>query len=197
MTLISMAVLLFFVLDPIGNIPIFLSALRSVPEERRRAIILRECGLAYALLVLFILVGKPFLALLHLSSVSLGIAGGVVLFLIALKMIFPTKEPIFGVHAEGEPLLFPLAVPTVAGPSAMATVLLLVSANPAGFWGCLGALTVAMGCSTVLLLFSGKIARVAGERVMVAAERLMGLILTAIAVEMLLGGVREFVRSLG
>ncbi|HWL53657.1 MAG TPA: MarC family protein [Chthoniobacteraceae bacterium] len=194
MTVVSMALLLFFVLDPIGNIPIFLAALRHVPLERHRRIVLRECALACSVLVIFMLIGRSFLKLLHLSQTSLGIAGGIILFLIALRMIFPRPEGIFGETLQSEPLLFPLAIPTVAGPSALATTLLLVSSNSLG--SALGALGLAMGLSTVILLSAGRIAKLAGPRVMTAVERLMGLILTAISVEMLLSGIRTFIESL-
>ena len=194
MTFISMAILLFFVIDPIGNIPIFLSALRQVPREHRRRVVLRECAIAFGVLLAFMFIGRPFLRLLHLSEPALGIAGGIILFLIALKMIFPTPEGLFGAVADGEPLLFPLAVPTVAGPSALATVLLLVSAHPVA--RCIGALVAVMGVTTAILLGAERIAALAGRRVMTAVERLMGLILTAIAVEMLLQGIRAALRTL-
>lgn len=197
MNFLSTTILLFLVIDPIGNIPIFLSALRSVPEERRLIVTLRECLLGFVILVLFALFGQVFLKLLHLSETSLGIAGGIILFLIAIKMIFPTSDHIFGSGAAGnEPLLFPLAVPTIAGPSALATVLLLASHEPNGFWTVMGAIGVSMAVSTLILAASGTIAKVVGRRVLTAAERLMGLILTAVAVEMLLQGIRTFVMSL-
>jgi len=195
MTFVSMTFLLFFVIDPIGNIPLFLNALRKVPPERQRAVILRECLLAFSVLVLFMLAGKGFLQLLQLSNTSLGMAGGIILFLIALRMIFPTSEQMFGVTSDAEPLLFPLAIPTVAGPSALATVLLLVSGNPGRLGVCLAALTLVMIVSTAILISAGRIASLVGSRVMTAAERLMGLILTAIAVEMFLQGIRAFITS--
>jgi len=193
---LTTAILLFLVIDPIGNIPIFLSALRSVPEERRLLITLRECALGFAILVLFMLFGRVFLHLLNLSEISLGIAGGIILFLIAIRMIFPTSDPIFGANTGAEPLLFPLAVPTIAGPSALATVLLLASRGPGGFWITLGAVAASMGLSTLILISAGTIAKLVGRRVLTAAERLMGLILTAVAVEMLLQGIRNFVLSM-
>ncbi len=196
MTFISMTFLLFFVLDPIGNIPLFLTALRKVPRERQRAVILRECLIAYGILVLFVFLGRPFLQALQLSETSLGIAGGIILFIIAIKMIFPTSEHLFGNNPDGEPFLFPLATPIIAGPSALATVLLLISSDPGGVWRCIASLTLVMILSTVILSFSGKIALLVGNRFMSAMERLMGLILTAIAVEMFLQGVRTFLQSL-
>ncbi len=196
MTFVSMTILLFFVLDPIGNIPIFLGALKNVPEARQQAVILRECALAFLLLLVFMFFGRPFLQALRLSETSLGIAGGLILFLIALRMIFPTREQLFGDTPGAEPLLFPLATPTIAGPSALATVLLLVSHEPARLWVCIGSLVAAMALTTGILVSAGRIAKLVGHSVMTAAERLMGLILTAVAVEMLLQGVRSFVQSL-
>lgn len=196
MNFLSTTILLFLVIDPIGNIPIFLAALRSVPEERRLFVTLRECLLGFVVLVLFMLFGRVFLQMLRLSETSLGITGGIILFLIAIRMIFPTSEHLFGETAGVEPLLFPLAVPTIAGPSALATVLLLASREPGGFWIVFAAVAVAMGLSTLILISSGAIAKLVGRRVLTAAERLMGLILTAVAVEMLLQGIRTFVLSL-
>ena len=196
MDFLSTTILLFLVIEPLGNIPIFLAVLRQVPEPRRIIITLRECLLGFVILVVFLLFGRVFLQLLRLSETSLGIAGGIILFLIAVRMIFPTSDHIFGEVAGAEPLLFPLAVPTIAGPSALATVLLLASRNPGGFWMVFGALTLAMALTTLILVSSDAIARWAGRRVITALERLMGLILTAVAVEMFLQGVRTFVWSL-
>ena len=196
MNFLSTTILLFLVIDPIGNIPIFLAALRPVPEERRLLVTLRECALGFGILVLFMLFGRVFLQMLHLSETSLGIAGGIILFLIAIRMIFPNSEPLFGGNAGAEPLLFPLAVPTIAGPSALATVLLLASREPGGFWITFAAVAVAMIFSTLIMASSGVIAKLVGRRVLAAAERLMGLILTAVAVELFLQGVRTFVLSL-
>jgi len=193
---LSTTILLFLVIDPIGNIPIFLASLRHVPEERRLAVTLRECFLGFAILVLFMLFGQVFLGMLHLSETSLGITGGIILFLIALRMIFPTSDHLFGETGSAEPLLFPLAVPTIAGPSALATVLLLTSRNPGGFWTVFAAVAVAMTLCTLILISAGALAKLVGRRVITASERLMGLILTAVAVEMFLQGVRTFVLSL-
>jgi len=189
-------ILLFFVIDPIGNIPLFLAALKNVDAARRPIVTLRECGLAFVVLVLFMSFGKGFLTVLQLTETSLGIAGGIILFLIALRMIFPTSDQLFAVTPAGEPLLFPLAIPTIAGPSALATVLLLASRNPGRLWVTMASLAVAMAVSTLILFSAGRIAALVGSRVLTAMERLMGLILTAVAVEMFLQGVRAFVLSL-
>ena len=189
-------VLLLIVCDPLGNIPIFVSALREVPRERRRAIILRECLIAFAVLVTFVFIGAPFLRLLGLSELSLQIGGGVVLMLVALRMVFPTGEGVYGQAPGGEPFIVPLAVPALAGPSALATVLLLVSRDPARLWQWVAAIAVVMAVSAAVLGFSERIMRLLGERVTLAFERLLGLVLAAIAVELILRGVKTFIGSL-
>jgi MarC family membrane protein len=195
-TFASAVVLLLIVCDPVGNIPIFVAALQDVPRQRRRAIILRECLIAFAVLVLFVFVGQSFLRLLGLSELSLQIGGGVVLMLVALRMVFPTPEGVFGHAPGGEPFIVPLAVPALAGPSALATVLLLVSRDPGRTWQWVGAIAVVMAASSVVLAFSEKIMRLLGERVTLAFERLLGLVLAALAVELILRGIKTFVAGL-
>jgi MarC family membrane protein len=193
---VSAIVILLLVMDPIGNVPLFVSLLRNVPPERRTRVIVRECAIAFAILLVFVLCGRFILVGLGLSDSSLTIAGGVILFLIALRMIFRHPEGIFGETVAGEPFIVPLATPSIAGPAAIATVVLLESRAPQRLLEWSAAVTVAMLATLVLLLFAERIARLAGERGLLAFERLMGLILTAIAVEMLLRGIQTFVRGL-
>ena len=193
---VSAVVLLLIVCDPVGNIPIFISALQDVPRERRRAIILRECLIAFGVLVVFAFVGGPFLRLLGLSELSLQIGGAVVLMLVALRMVFPTSEGVFGQTPGGEPFIVPLAVPALAGPSALATVLLLVSRDPGRIPQWVAAIGVVMAISALVLAFSERIMRLLGERVTLAFERLLGLVLAAIAVELMLRGVKTFIADL-
>lgn len=193
---VSAVVLLLIVCDPFGNIPIFISALHDVPRERRRTIILRECLVAFAVLVAFVFIGDPFLRLLGLSELSLQIGGGVVLMLVALRMVFPTPDGVFGRAPGGEPFIVPLAVPALAGPSALATVLLLVSRDPERLWQWVAAIAVVMAASALVLAFSERIMRFLDERVTLAFERLLGLVLAAIAVELILRGIKTFIASL-
>ena len=193
--LVSAIVLLVLVTDPFGNVPLAVAAMRGVPRERRLRVIARECLIAYALLLVFLFGGKAFLALMHLSEASLSIAGGVILFLIALRMIFPppradTAEP------TGEPLIVPLAIPAIAGPSALATVLLLVSQAPDRRLEWIGALCITMAVSAIILVLAERIQRVAGDRFVVALERLMGLVLVAMSIEMMLRGIKSFALQL-
>jgi MarC family membrane protein len=194
--LLSAAVVLVLVLDPFGNVPLVNAMLAGVPSPRRRFVILRECAIAFAVLALFMAFGRSFLDLMHLSETSVSIAGGVILFMIAIRMVFAHPEGLLGGPQRGEPLVVPLAVPLIAGPSALATVMLMASREPdkIGMWW--AALTAAMLATTVVLLAGERLQRWMGERAMQAVERLLGLILTAIAVEMLLGGIRAFVKGL-
>jgi len=195
-SLVSATVVLLLVVDPFGNIPVFVAALANTESSRRLGIVLRECAIAYVVLLAFTFVGAPFMRVLNLSQSSLGIAGGVILFLIALRMIFRHPGGIFGDKMDREPFIVPLAIPSIAGPSALATVLLLVSREPERIVDWITALSLALGISTSVLVFAERISRLVGERVVQAFQRLMGLILTAIAVEMLLRGIEQFVRQL-
>ena len=190
--LVSAFVLLFLVLDPLGNLPLVASLLKQVESSRRARVVIRECFIAYLMLLAFMFGGRQFLEMMHLSEISLSIAGGVILFMIAIRMVFKPDESVFGESLEHEPFIVPLAIPLIAGPSALATVMLMVSREPAkiGIW--IGAMTAAMLVSATLLVMGEKIEKWLGKRAMEAVERLMGLILTAIAVEMLLGGIKQF-----
>jgi len=196
MSLLSAVVLLILVFDPFGNIPYVVSALKSVPAPRRARVVMRECLIAYAVLVAFLFGGKTFLDLLGLSEMALTIAGGVILFLIALRMAFPGSENALGEVSHGEPLVVPIAIPAIAGPSALATVLVMASREPSRIGDWLVALTAAMAVSVVVLVSAERISRYLGERGIIAMERLMGLILTAIAIEMLLSGMQQFIAAL-
>lgn len=197
-TFVSATILLLLITDPIGNIPIFINSLRNVPVERRARIILREVLIAFCLLLAFMFLGKQFLALVNLSDLSLQIAGAVVLFLIALRMIFPSAHGAdeATLQDEGEPLIVPLAIPALAGPSAMATVMLLVSQAPERRVEWVMALVVTMVVCAIVLVLADRIQRILGERIVMAIERLMGLILVAIAVEMLLRGIKVLISQI-
>lgn len=192
----SALVILLLVMDPIGNIPLFVALLRNVDPARRARIVLRECAIAFGVLMVFVVSGTLILELLGLSGPSLQIAGGVILFLIALRMIFRRPEGVFGDAVDGEPFIVPLAIPSIAGPTAIATVVLLVSQAPHRMLEWSAAVTVATLITLLVLLAAERIAKLVGEQGLLAFERLMGLILTAIAVEMLLRGIQTFLRQL-
>ncbi|MDP9109551.1 MAG: MarC family protein [Pseudomonadota bacterium] len=190
-------ILLLLVTDPFGNVPLFVSALRTVPRERRWRVVVRECLIAFLLLLLFMFFGRHFLAALQLSDIALRIGGGVILFLIALRMVFPQPGGLFGdTETDHEPFIVPLAIPALAGPSALATVLLFGSNSMSEVLLHVAALSAVAVVWLVVLLSAERMQQVLGERAMIAFERLMGLILTAMAVEMLLAGIRAYVESL-
>lgn len=189
-TFASATILLLLITDPFGNIPIFANALKHVAPERRAWVILRENLIAFGLLLSFMFLGEGFLRLMGLRETSLQMAGGVVLFLIALRMIFPPPaghEP----EMQGEPLIVPLAIPLIAGPSALATVILLVSRAPERRLEWIGALVLAIAVGAIVLLLAERIQRLLGERFVHAMERLMGLILVAVAVEMVVRALQS------
>jgi MarC family membrane protein len=192
-TFVSALILLLLVLDPLGSLPIFITVLRRIAPARRAKVALREATIAFGVLLAFMLGGQVFLQVMHLSERSLEVAGGVILLLIAMRMIFGGSADMVADDGNGgEPFIFPLAVPLMAGPSAMATVLLLASRQPERLWHWVAALTVAMVVCTVTLLSADRLRKLLGHAVVTAMEKLMGLVLTAIAVEMLLAGVKRY-----
>jgi MarC family membrane protein len=191
-------VLLLLVTDPFGNVPLFISTLAHVKPERRSRVVIRECLIAFFLLLMFMFGGRYFLEALQLSSTSLRIGGGVILFLIALKMVFPSAEGIFGPAPEqgGEPLIVPLAIPALAGPSALVTVLLFSTSHHMSMWLYVIALMMVAAVWLLVLLSAERLLKVLGPAVITAFERLMGLILTALAIEMLLAGITSYIHGL-
>jgi MarC family membrane protein len=191
-TFLSAFVLLLLVLDPFGSLPIFISVLRGVSPERRAVVAMREVSIAFCVLLVFMFTGEGFLRLMHLSERSLEVAGGVILLIIAIRMIFASGGEIYATDGQREPMIFPLAVPLLAGPSAMATVLLLASRQPERMWHWVGALTLAMLVSGGVMLAADRIRKLIGTPVVSAVEKLMGLVLTAVAVEMILAGLKRY-----
>ncbi len=191
MTIVSTAVLLFLVMDPLGNVPLFVVALRDVEPRRHAWIVLREMVIALAVMVLFLMLGRHVLELFHISMPSLGMAGGIILFLIAIRMIFPTGGPLFGETPGGEPFIVPLAIPLVAGPSALVTLMIISTRDPGGWPRHLAALLASWLVSLAILVSSAPLKRLLGQRVLIATERLLGMILTAVAVQMFENGFRQ------
>jgi multiple antibiotic resistance protein len=187
--ILSVSITLFLIMDPFGNIPVFLPILERVPVERRRKVLIRELLLALVFIVGFIFLGRYVMSFLGLKEESVSIAGGIILFLIALRMVFPSSK----VHAEsdfeGEPLLVPLAVPLIAGPSLLAVLLLFSTAGPGGLLDLLVAALLAWAVTFVVLLSSTFVLRFLSRRGVVAVERLMGMVLVALAVQLFLDGI--------
>jgi multiple antibiotic resistance protein len=195
-TVLSAALLLFLILDPLGNIPVFLSLLKPLAPRRQRVVLVRELLIALAVLMAFLWGGKYALELMHLRQESVSIAGGIVLFLIGIRMIFPRPEGLMGAVPDGEPFIVPMAIPLVAGPSGMAAVMLMGSNEPdrLGEWSL--ALLLAWGATAAILMSATLLYKLLGARALTALERLMGMLLVAISVQMLLDGVAVYLTSI-
>ncbi|MBY6187559.1 YhgN family NAAT transporter [Marinobacter hydrocarbonoclasticus] len=192
MDILSAAVMLFLIMDPLGNMPIFLSVLRHVDPKRRRLILIRELLFALGIMLIFLYAGESMLSFLNLRTESVSIAGGIILFLIAIRMIFPTPGGVTGLDAGQEPFLVPLAIPLIAGPSVLAALLLLAHTEPDKMTDWTLALLLSWGISAAILMFSGLFHRLLGERGLVALERLMGMVLVMISVQMFLDGIAQY-----
>lgn len=181
-----MAFSLFLLMDSLGNVPIFIAVLKALKPSRQRKIIFRELLLALIIIVLFYFLGDVLLGFLHISQHAILISGGIILFIIALKMIFPAgKASNWG--EEREPFLVPLAVPLVAGPAVLSAVMIYAH-QAISVWVALSAILIAWSASTIILLSATHLRKLLGERGIKACEKLMGLLLIMIAVQMFLDG---------
>lgn len=191
MTVLAAIFLLIIIMDPIGNVPVFLSILKNIPLERRKKIIIRELIIAFAILLFFMFVGRFLLQILQIEQSSLGIAGGIILFIIAIRMIFPGTKPMFTHNEESEPLVVPLAIPMLAGPSAIAAVILFMAQEPSRWIEWIFVVFVASLISGIILLSSEALGSKLGNRALTAIERLMGIFLIMVSVDFILDGIKQ------
>lgn len=197
MTWASAAITLFLLMDPLGNTPVFLTALRKLPTAQRRWATAREVCFALIVLMAFLLFGKSIMTTLNITPPALSTAGGVVLFIVAMRMIFPGRHGgIAEESGDDVPWLVPLAVPMMAGPSSMAFVTLLGSSQPARMWEWVGAILIAWGCSAAILMAADLLRPFLKDVALRAMERLMGMILVVIAVQMLMNGIALYLQGL-
>lgn len=193
MDTLSAAVMLFLIMDPLGNLPIFTSVLKVIEPKRRHIILIRELLIALLILFVFLFSGQAILDFLNVGQETVRIAGGVILFLIGLKMIFPQPGGVTGLAVGEEPFIVPLAVPMIAGPSTLAALILLSNQDPTRMVDWSIALGAAWLVSAGILMFSGLFHKLLGERGLSAVERLMGMILIMIAIQMLLDGASAYI----
>lgn len=192
---VSSVITLALVMDGFGNIPLFITALKKVSPERRKIVLLRELGIALLIMVAFLFLGKWFLRAFGIHQYSLSIAGGIILFLISVDLVFgggdedPKKTES---KKEDEPFVVPLAIPLVAGPAALSMVM-IISAQHANKFITLAAVVVASLINSVILLASFPISDLLGKRGLMAIERLTGMILILMSVDMVMGGISEFI----
>ncbi len=193
MTLLSIAFSLFLLMDPVGNIPFYLSFLKGIPARRQRIIIIRELVIALGIIIIFNFIGNGLMRFLHVEQSTIQIGGGIILFLLCLKMIFPHSNSL-DEHIPNtaiEPFIVPLAIPLVAGPGVLAAV--MIYAKQSNEWIGLGAIIIAWAASLMILISSSWLKSVLGTKGILATERLMGLILTLISIQMFLSGIRAFI----
>ncbi|WP_419534069.1 YhgN family NAAT transporter [Endozoicomonas sp.] len=194
MEIYSTVILLFLIMDPLGNMPVFISILKGVPEERRSKVLIRELLIALFILLIFLFAGKYLLLSLHLKQESVSIAGAIILFIIAIRMIFPSSRGggIMGSTPDGEPFIVPLAIPLIAGPSILATLMLVSSQHPGNQLKLAMAVFISWALSAAILMMSGKIMKLLGGRGIFAIERLMGMILVMLSVQMFMDGIAHY-----
>ena len=196
-SLLSSATVLFFILDPFGNVPKVLVTMRGIEKSRRERILVRELLIALGLMVVFLFAGQPILNAMNVSQKSLSVGGGVLLLLIAIRMVFPPASNGQGEQAETEePFIVPLAIPYFAGPATLATVAVMGTKQPDQRHVWLGAIVAAWFVASLVMFFGSRLAGVLGKRGLVATERLMGMILVMISVEMLFTGIASFVEGM-
>lgn len=193
MDILSAATMLFLIMDPLGNLPIVLSILKHLDPKRRRMVLIRELFFALGILMLFLFAGKSILNFLHVQPETLSISGGIILFIIAIKMIFPSAGSITGLAAGEEPFIVPMAIPMIAGPSVLAALLLLSTQHQDKLMELSAAVLLAWGATFIILMFYGFFHRILGERGLKAVERLMGLLLIMISTQMFLDGVKSYI----
>ena len=193
--MLAMAFSLFLLMDSIGNIPLFISILKGISRKRQLQIIFREMLIALGIMILFNFLGDYLLAALQVTQYTVLISGGIILFLIALKMIFPVKDSDQASAADKEPFIVPLAVPLVAGPAVLAAII-LYSGQETGALSSVLAIIAAWIVTTLILLSSTFLNKIMGTRGIAACERLMGLVLTMIAIQMFLEGLAQFLSAI-
>ena len=192
---ISSVITLALVMDGFGNIPLFITALKKVAPERRKIVLIRELSIAMLIMVLFLFCGKWFLQAFGIHSYSLSIAGGIILFLISIDLVFGkgASDETPKNDLTGEPFIVPLAIPLVAGPAALSLVL-IIAAQHSNKFITLGSVVCASIVNSIILMSSFPLSKVLGPRGLTAIERLSGMILILMSVDMVLGGIAEFVK---
>lgn len=194
MNIFSATIMLILIMNPLGNIPVFLTTLKPVDPKRHTFIIIRECIIAFIFLVTFMFCGQYYLQGAQISEQALGVSGGIILFLIAIRMIFPEEKTKTERQPKHEPFIVPLAIPLTAGPGALTTVMLFASQHPEKRMLWLLAIFIASLVACIITLGARLLSNFFSERGLIALERLSGMMLTAMAVQMLLSGLDAYFR---
>ena len=169
-------------MDGFGNIPLFIAALKKVAPERRKTVLIRELSIALLIMVGFLFMGEWFLKAFGIHGYSLSIAGGIILFIISVKLVFSNESEPKNDPKEDEPFIVPLAIPLVAGPAALSIVMISAAQHPK--WLTLGAVLVASVINSAILMMSFPLSNLLGKRGLAAIERLTGMILSRLRVNL-------------
>lgn len=194
-SIISTAILLMFVLDPFGNVPLVLAILKDLDAKKKREIIVRESLFGLGILLIFLFFGESFLNIFHLETAAVTIAGGVIFFVIALKMIFPGEKGNVALFGLGDPFIVPIAIPMIAGPSALATLMIMTKSYADSFWSLFASLMLAWFVASLVLYSSPLLYKVLREKGLSALEKLMGMLLLMLSVQMFVDGIRELITN--
>lgn len=187
----AIALTLFFVIDALGNIPIYLSIIRKIDQKKIKRIAIRELLLALVIMIIFHYLGQVLLSLLSISKSTVQVAGGLILFLIAIRLIFSHEEE-SPKYVSADPFIVPIATPLIAGPSVLSVIMIYALEQPQDLI-VIGAIFVAWFISSLILFFASPIYKLVGEKVLAACQRLMGLIVAVIAVQMFIQGIKGII----
>jgi multiple antibiotic resistance protein len=194
MSLISVSVILFLIMDSIGNVSSFLTLVKDIDAKRVRWIIVREMLIALGFMFLFYILGEVILDLLQVSTETVELASAIILFLTAIKILFPTTNSLRANLPSGEPFIIPLAVPLIAGPSLLATIMLFAHLSTSIF-SMLGSILIAWAASVAILWFAKPLQRYLGNNGLMACERLTGMLLVMLAIQRFTEGYHHFLSA--
>jgi len=194
--ILTATITLFLVMDPFGNIPLFIASLKKVSPERRNFVLLRELGIAFAIMLTFLFIGKQLLHFLGIEQHSMNIAGGIILFIISVKLVFNTDDPEESRQGKNEePFIVPLAIPLIAGPATLSMLLILSTSSGGGLLNTLTAMLIASALNALILMLSFPISNLLGKRGLTAMERLSGMLLVLMSVNMVMNGIAQFMKA--
>ena len=194
MRLTSIVLILVLIMNPVGSISSFTVNLQAVTTKRKSIVIIREMLIALGLMILFSLIGEEIFKFLQVQESTVRLASGVILFLGGLRILFPPENEQKPTAPVEEPFIVPLAIPNIAGPALLATIMLFSHIMP-GITTMIFAILVAWGVSFSIVLSSNFLTRVLGSAGLMASERLVGMLLVMLAIQRFMDGVQTFIAS--
>lgn len=191
---LTLTLILFFIMDPFGNISSYLHMVRGIAPKRQRYLVMREMLLALLVMLTFFFIGDYILYGLGLSLVTVKISSGLILFLVAIKILFSSQSSLRANLPQEEPFLIPLAIPLIAGPALLATIMLYALTEPSRIT-MLSSIFIAWLASVGVLLAAPRLERILGVNGLTACEKLMGMVLILLSLQRFLEGIKEFLKE--